>query len=79
MQMAVLDKQKLEKIYATSHFQSSLCTLGMNGRVWKAGMKRMKQKSGIITLDINYVDSVSDVNPPLVNSADDQAQEGLLS
>lgn len=51
----------------------------MNGRVWNAGMKRMKQKRGIITLDINYVDSVSDVNPPLVNSADDQAQESLLS
>ena len=45
----------------------------MNGRVWNAGMKRMKQKRGIITLDINYVDSVSDVNPPLVSFADDQA------
>ena len=42
-------------------------------RVWKADMKRMKQKSGPITLGINYVDSVSDVNPPLVNFADDQA------
>ena len=42
-------------------------------RVWKADMKRMKQKSGIITLGINYVDGVSDVNPPLVSFADDQA------
>ena len=78
--MVVLEKsRKLEKMYSTAHFQCFFHTLGMNGSVWKADMKRMKQKSEIITLDINYVDSVSDISPPLVNSADDQAQEGLLS
>lgn len=46
--------------------------------VWKADVKIMRYKDGIIGLDINYVDTVNDVSPPLVNLADDQAWEILF-
>lgn len=38
----------------------------------------MRYKDGIAGLDINYVDSVSDVNP-LISLAKDQAKEGGIS
>ena len=58
-----------------THYLNKLGHLKTHGshRICGAEARAMKQKSGIITLGINYVDGVSDVNPPLVSFADDQA------
>lgn len=57
-------------MYVTTHFHTlRIDACGLESRCEKT----MRYKDGIIGLDINYVDSVSDVNPPLVSLADDQA------